>query len=127
MGEHDQLIRDTFVDLADTLASDYDVGEFLQVLVQRCEDVLSVTTCGVLVEDPQGVLRLAAAASREMHQLEQAEIHLMDGPSLLRGLPTCRNHRLTRPARGAATVAAGHRPGTQDRVAGRLRLPAPPA
>ena len=80
MTEYDQLIRDTFVDLADTLASDYDVGEFLQVLVQRCQDVMDVTTCGVLVEDPQGTLRLAAATSREMHQLEQAEIHLEDGP-----------------------------------------------
>ena len=80
MGTRDQLIRDTFVDLADTLASDYDVGEFLQLLVQRCEDVLTVTTSGVLVEAPEGELRLAAATSDEMHRLEQAEISMMDGP-----------------------------------------------
>ena len=80
VGQHGQLVRDTFVDLADTLASDYDVGEFLHLLVQRCEDVLSVTTCGVLVEAPDGVLRLAAATSAEMHRLEQAEIDMEDGP-----------------------------------------------
>lgn len=81
VANRDQLIRDTFVDLADTLASDYDVGEFLHLLVQRCEDVLSVTTCGVLVEAQEGGLRLAAATSSEMHRLEQVEIDLMDGPS----------------------------------------------
>lgn len=80
MGQHDQLVRDTFVDLADTLVSDYDVGEFLHLLVQRCEDVLSVTTCGVLVEAPEGVLHLAAATSDQMHRLEQAEIDMKDGP-----------------------------------------------
>lgn len=81
MAVREQLVMDTFVDLADTLASDYDVGEFLQLLVQRCGCVLSVTTCGVLVEAPEGELRLAAATSGAMHRLEQAEIDLMDGPS----------------------------------------------
>lgn len=80
MGTREQLIRDTFVDLADTLASDYDVGEFLQLLVQRCEEVLSVTTCGVLLEAPEGELHLAAATTREMHRLEHAEIDRTDGP-----------------------------------------------
>ena len=80
VGEREQLIRDTFVDLADTLASDHDVGEFLQLLVQRCEDVLSITASGVLVEAPEGELHLAAATSDRMHRLEQAEIDMMDGP-----------------------------------------------
>ncbi len=80
MGSRDQLIRDTFVDLADTLASDYAIGEFLQVLVERCQAVLSVTTCGVLVEAERSELHLAAATYAEMHHLQQAEIENRDGP-----------------------------------------------
>lgn len=80
MADSDQMIRDTFVDLANTLASDYDIGEFLHLLVERCQSILSLTTAGVLVESPEGNLKLAAATSEGMYRLEQAEIDHQDGP-----------------------------------------------
>ena len=82
MTSREQLVMDTFVELADTLSSDYDVGEFLHTLVERCTTVLQVKTGGVLVEAPDGQLRLAAATSDSMKQLEDLEISLRQGPCL---------------------------------------------
>lgn len=78
----EQLVRDTFVELADTLASDYDIGDFLQMLVDRCGAILDVRTGGVLVEGSRGVLQLAAATSAIMNELEQLEIDAREGPCL---------------------------------------------
>ncbi len=38
----EQFVVDTFVELADTLASDYDIGEFLHALVERCQQALQL-------------------------------------------------------------------------------------
>lgn len=80
VANRDQHVRETFVELADTLASDYDVGEFLHLLVHRCQAILDLTTAGVLVETPEGDLRLAAATSAGMLRLARAEIDQRDGP-----------------------------------------------
>lgn len=37
------------------LASDYDIGEFLHLLVERCQSILSLTTSGVLVVGPKAI------------------------------------------------------------------------
>lgn len=76
------LLLDTFVELADTLASDYDVGEFLQLLVDRCSDLLLADTAGVLLEADGGKPALAAATSGEMLAIKDLEIRLGEGPSL---------------------------------------------
>lgn len=57
---------DTFVELADTLSNDYDIGDFLLMLVERCSEILQVTTGGVLLETPPGDVDLAAATSDTM-------------------------------------------------------------
>lgn len=82
MAEREQLVMNTFIDLADTLASDYEVGEFLFMLVERCAEVLEVSTAGVLIESADGTLRLAAATSDQMRTLEDAEIEHREGPCL---------------------------------------------
>lgn len=71
---------DTFVELADTLVSNYDIGEFLYLLVERCQDVLQVDAGGVLLESPDGTLNLAAATSEKMSRLEESEISNNEGP-----------------------------------------------
>lgn len=76
----EQRMLDTFVVLADSLVGDYDVNEFLQLLIERCGELLEVTTAGVLLEGPEGHLHLAAGLSAEMEDLEQAEIDNEDGP-----------------------------------------------
>jgi GAF domain-containing protein len=80
MVEREQRMLDTFVDLADTLVSDYEVTEFLRMLVERCAEILEITTGGVMLEGAEGHLQLAAALSPEMEALEQAEIDSEDGP-----------------------------------------------
>lgn len=76
------LLLDTFVELADTLASDYDVGELLQLLVNRCADLLLADTAGVLLETAGGRPALAAATSDEMLKIEDLEVSLGQGPCL---------------------------------------------
>lgn len=78
----EQLVRDTFVDLADTLAADYDIGELLHMLVERCEMILKADTGGVTLEDSDGALRVAAATSEQMRSLEDAELEFDEGPCL---------------------------------------------
>lgn len=73
---------DTFVELADTLASDYDIAEFLHMLVERCEEILQVDAGGVLVEGPGGGLGLAAATSEKMAKYETAEMNHREGPCI---------------------------------------------
>lgn len=81
MRSRERLVMDTFVEMADTLASDYDIGEFLHTLVERCAEILNVETGGVLVEGPDGHLQLAAATSDEMKDLEDLEIQLRQAPA----------------------------------------------
>lgn len=76
------LLLDTFVELADTLASGYDIGDFLQFLVDRSSDLLVADTAGVLLKSPDGALALAAATSQEMLNIEKFEISLEQGPCL---------------------------------------------
>lgn len=77
-----QRVMDTFVELADTLSSDYDIADFLHLLVERCQEILRATTGGVLVEGPDGSPRLVAATSEHMRRLEQAELDHEEGPCL---------------------------------------------
>jgi GAF domain-containing protein len=80
MASDERSTLDTFVELADSLTNDYDVSEFLTVLVERCAEVFDAACAGVMLESPEGVLRLAAGSSTEMKDLEQAEIDNEDGP-----------------------------------------------
>lgn len=78
----EQQVTETFVELADTLSSEYDIGDFLQTLVDRCGEILEVGTGGVLIEGPEGNLRLAAATSEIMKELEDLELASKEGPCL---------------------------------------------
>lgn len=90
----EQLVIDTFVGLADTLASDYELAELLHFLVERCGEVLGADTAGVLVETPDGDLRLTAALSEEMHDIEEASSPPVRVPA---SRPTTAAHRSSCP------------------------------
>lgn len=81
---HDRTpqVIDTFVALADTLSGEYEIGEFLHLLVERCSEVLEVAAGGVLLENPKGHLELAAATTDKMKVLEDLEISQDQGPCL---------------------------------------------
>jgi GAF domain-containing protein len=72
---------DALVELADTLVGDYDVAEFLQLLIHRCAELLQADAAGVLLESPDGHLQLVAAVSDEMRAIEELEIRTGEGPS----------------------------------------------
>lgn len=53
-------LAEVFVELADTLDHDFDVGAFLGRLADRCVELLDVTAAGLLLDDGRGGLRTAA-------------------------------------------------------------------
>ncbi|MFC4534867.1 GAF and ANTAR domain-containing protein [Sphaerisporangium dianthi] len=77
-----KLARQTFVELADTLVTDYDVIDFLDFLAHRVVDLLAVTACGVLVADHHGTLNLLAASSEQTRLLELFQLQSAQGPCL---------------------------------------------
>ena len=78
--ERVRRVVDTFLELADTLANDYEVGELLQLLVDRAGELLAVDAVGVLLESADQRLQLAAANSAAMEVIEQIELDSGNGP-----------------------------------------------
>jgi len=86
--EH-QIAR-TFVGLADTLVDDFDLTDFLHMLVDHCVDLLGVGAAGVLLGDQRGGVRMAAASSERAELLEVFAAETDGGPCvecLRTGLP----------------------------------------
>jgi transcriptional regulator with GAF, ATPase, and Fis domain len=77
-----ELLSDTFVDLADTMVADFDVIDFLHMLTDRSVRLLSVSAAGVLLADPRGQLRVAAASSEVAELVELFQIQNDQGPCL---------------------------------------------
>jgi transcriptional regulator with GAF, ATPase, and Fis domain len=77
-----ELLSDTFVDLADTMVADFDVIDFLHMLTDRSTRLLPVTSAGVLLADPRGQLRVAAASSEAVGLVELFQIQNDQGPCL---------------------------------------------
>src|SRR5436305_5257104 len=77
---HEQRLAHVFVELADTLVDDFDVLEFLSVLVERCVELLDVAAAGVVLSDQKGGLRMAAASSEQARLIELFAIQADDGP-----------------------------------------------
>ncbi|MEU4095014.1 GAF and ANTAR domain-containing protein [Streptomyces sp. NPDC026673] len=59
-GLRELRLAQVFVELADTLDGDFDVGVFLGRLADRCVELLDVTAAGLMLDDGQGALRTAA-------------------------------------------------------------------
>jgi GAF domain-containing protein len=72
----------TFVELADTLVDDYDLIDFLQLLTERCVELLGVEEAGIVLADQAGKLRVLASSSERMRLLELFELQTDDGPCL---------------------------------------------
>ena len=77
-----QLLSDTFVDLADTMVADFDVIDFLHMLTDRSVRLLSASAAGVMLADPRGQLRVAAASSEEAGLLDLFQLQNDQGPCL---------------------------------------------
>ena len=87
----EQLLAQTFVELADTLVDDFDVVELLTLLVHRCVEMLDVAAAGLMLVAPEGDLRVMASSSEEMRVVELFELQSQEGPC-----PEC--YRIGEPA-----------------------------
>ncbi|WP_020631961.1 GAF domain-containing protein [Amycolatopsis alba] len=63
------VLRETFVELADTLVDDFDLIEFLDLLVFRCGDA-------------RGTLTMVAASDEQTRLLELFQLQNSEGPCL---------------------------------------------
>jgi GAF domain-containing protein len=76
------LLSSTFVDLADTMVADFDVIDFLHILTDRSVRLLPAAAAGVLLADPRGELRVAAASSDAAGMLDLFQIQDDQGPCM---------------------------------------------
>jgi len=73
-------LADVFVEMADTLVDDFDVIDFLNVLSERCVELLGVSAAGILLTDGQDTLQVLAASSEQTRLLELFQLQSDQGP-----------------------------------------------
>lgn len=78
----EELIADTFVELADTLVAEFDAIEFLHVLIERAVVLLDADAGGIMLADDRGGLEVLAASSHETRLVELFELQHDEGPCL---------------------------------------------
>jgi transcriptional regulator with GAF, ATPase, and Fis domain len=76
------LLSDTFIELADTMVADFDILDFLHMLTDRTVALLGASAAGVMLADPRGELRVAAASTEEAGLLELFQLQNDQGPCL---------------------------------------------
>ncbi|HEY3001990.1 MAG TPA: GAF and ANTAR domain-containing protein [Kribbellaceae bacterium] len=77
-----ERLATTFVELADSLVDEYDVIELLQLLTERCVQLLGVDAAGLLLRDQHGVLQVAASSSEQVRLVELFQLQNDEGPCL---------------------------------------------
>ena len=78
----DSAIIDTLVQLSDTLTDDYDVVDFLDVLVNACVDLVGVAGAGVMLDDQKGNLAVVASSSEAVRLLQILELRQSHGAAV---------------------------------------------
>ncbi len=73
---------ETFVELADTLVTGYDVIELLHRLVVRCAHTLDVAGVGILIPDEDGALEVVASTSERSQLISILQLDQDQGPCL---------------------------------------------
>ncbi len=77
-----QRLSQVFVELADTLVTDFDVVDFMTVLAHRCVELLGASESGVVLADEHGSLRSVASSHESARLLDLFEIQNQEGPCL---------------------------------------------
>ena len=80
--DREAVLARAFVRLADTLASDFDIVDFLQGLSEDSVEILRAEAAGVMLADARGGLRLIASSDERMRLLELFELQGAQGPCL---------------------------------------------
>lgn len=82
MDSDERRVSDTLVELADTLVSDYELLQFLDLLVERSRDVLHAGAGGVMLAGDSGHLQLLTSTDAQSHLVELFELQEQEGPSV---------------------------------------------
>jgi len=73
-------LNETIVELTDSLISDYDVVEFIEVLIARCVELLDAAEIGIMLCEEDGLVRELASSSGRMTTLKLLEMQTEEGP-----------------------------------------------
>lgn len=79
-GTRQRRLSDVLIELADTLATTFDIDEYLHLLCVRTHDLFEVEAVGVMLEAPDGTLRLTAASTNDSASLDLFEAQAREGP-----------------------------------------------
>ncbi|GIL30897.1 GAF and ANTAR domain-containing protein [Actinocatenispora comari] len=71
-----------FVALADTLVADFDIVDFLSMLVERSTGLLSVDAAAVILRGPDDDLQVVASSGHGAQLLERFAVRTGDGPCI---------------------------------------------
>lgn len=71
-----------FVDLADTLVSDFDVEQHARRLALRCAELVDVSAAGVVLATDDGAGLTASASDERAYALESAGVEWGEGPGV---------------------------------------------
>jgi transcriptional regulator with GAF, ATPase, and Fis domain len=78
----EQRLAQVFVELADTLVEEFDVVDFLQVLTERCVELVDTDAAGLMLDDQRGALQVVAYTHESARLLELFELQRHEGPCL---------------------------------------------
>ena len=82
MTTREELIADTFVELADTLVAELDKIDFLHTMIERVVALLDADAGGIMLANQRGGLEVLAASSHEVRLVELFEVQPLEGPGL---------------------------------------------
>jgi GAF domain-containing protein len=77
-----EKLAETFVELADSLVDEFDAIDLLNVLIERCVDLLGVAAAGLLFADGEEQLRLAVSSSESARLMDLYQLQNDEGPCL---------------------------------------------
>ena len=82
--------------LADTLADEFDIEEFLHRLAVDSAEILGAEAAGVMLADQRSGLRLVTSSEERMRHLELLELKTVQDPAWMRS-PAASPSRPARP------------------------------
>jgi hypothetical protein len=80
MTARSEWLAHVFPELADTLVDDFDVVEFLSMVVDRTAELLDASEVGLVLVDQHGALRVMASSTERMLDIELFELQADEGP-----------------------------------------------